>query len=249
MQLLGNNDRLQLHEIETWTGYELKRDFNTPTANFELSHFLFFVFFLFFYLTTWFPTSYGPPETSPQSTPDLAAAGVRSDPPLIPGEESRCCARCWSHGPTAASIRLKCRTGQPWRCAATSPVARLSAELTEQRAAHRKHTNQLLGKSFTCHPAGKKKKKKARLLPETLSQAYLPLGFLRRFPNISEQFAKKKIHWIQFVFLWDLLLCLFYGKQLRDYSNLKKTQVKSCKSYYIVYLTQLDMENKVAIND
>lgn len=38
----------------------------------------------------------------------------------------------------------------------------------------------------------KKKKKKARLLPETLSQAYLPLGFLRRFPNISEQFAKKK---------------------------------------------------------
>lgn len=82
-----------------------------------------FVLVFLFYLITWFPTSYGPPETAPQSTPDLAADGVRSDPPLIPAEESRCCARCWSPGPTAAGIRLKRRTEQPLRCAATSPVA------------------------------------------------------------------------------------------------------------------------------
>lgn len=149
--LLGNVDRTGAINVITW------KYFNRSTTNGELS---FFGLLGFFYLITWIPTSCGPPETSPQSTPDLAAAGVRSGPPLIPGEESRCCARCWSHGPTAASIRLKCRTGQPWRCAATSPVARLSAELTEQRSAHSKHTNQLLGKSFTCHPARKKKKKK-----------------------------------------------------------------------------------------
>lgn len=78
------------------------------------------MFFFSFYLTTWSPTSCGRPETSPRSTPDLAAAGVRSDPPPSRAEESRCCARCWSHGPTAASIRSECRTGQPWRCAATT---------------------------------------------------------------------------------------------------------------------------------
>ena len=77
----------------------------------------------FFYLTTWLPTSYGPLETSPQSTPGLAADGECWDPPLIPGGESRCCARCWSPGPTAASIHLKCRTGQPLRCTPTSPGA------------------------------------------------------------------------------------------------------------------------------
>lgn len=34
-----------------------------------------------------------------------------------------------------ASIRIKCRTGQPWRCATASPGARLSAEVTEQLTA------------------------------------------------------------------------------------------------------------------
>lgn len=32
---------------------------------------------------------------------------------------------------------------------------RLSAEITEQRAAGSRHSEQLLGRSFTCHPAGK----------------------------------------------------------------------------------------------
>lgn len=39
------------------------------------------------------------------------------------------------------------------------------------------------------------KREEAGLLPETRSQAYLPLGFLKRFPNLSEQFAKKS-HWV-----------------------------------------------------
>ena len=67
----------------------------------------------FLYLATWFPASYGPLETSPQSTPGLAADGDRWGPPLIPGEESPCSARCWSPGPTAVSSHLRCRTGQP----------------------------------------------------------------------------------------------------------------------------------------
>lgn len=112
-----------------------------------------------FYLTTWFPASCGPPETSPQSIPDPSAAVVRSDPPRIPGGGSRRCTHCWIRGPTAASIRIKSRTGQPWRCATASPGARL---FTEQRAARSRHSEQLLGRSFTCH-----RQKKARLLPGT----------------------------------------------------------------------------------
>lgn len=103
------------------------------------------VFFLVsFYLTTWSPTSCGPPETSPRSTPDLAAAGVRSDPPPSRAEESRCCARCWSHGPTAASIRSECRTGQPWRCAATTSSSSRGQDVCrvngEPRTAHSTNT-------------------------------------------------------------------------------------------------------------
>lgn len=118
-----------------------------------------------FYLTTWFPTSCGPPETSPQSTPGRAADGVRSGPPLIPGEGSRCYARCWSHGPTAAAanIRLKCRTGQPLRCAATSPEARLSAEFTEQRrtaTTRSEETHTPTKSSGKFHVSSKKKEKK-----------------------------------------------------------------------------------------
>lgn len=129
-----------------------------------------------FYLTTWFPASCGPPETSPQSTPDPAAAVVRSDPLRIPGGGSRRCTRCWIRGPTAASIRIKSRTGQPWRCATASPGARL---FTEQRAARSRHSEQLLGRSFTCH-----RQKKARLLPGT------PANLPPLVPNSAEICAK-----------------------------------------------------------
>lgn len=168
-----------------------------------------------FYLTTWFPTSCGPPETSPQSTPGRAADGVRSGPPLIPGEGSRCYARCWSHGPTAgaANIRLKCRTGQPLRCAATSPEARLSAEFTEQRrtaTTRSEETHTPTKSSGKFHVSSKKKekkngkrgrerrdkkkKKKARLLPERLfSSVYLPLGSWQGSPNVSRSVVLEKL--------------------------------------------------------
>lgn len=55
------------------------------------------------------------------------------------------------------------------------------------------------------------REKKAGLLPETLSQAYLPLGFLRRFPNISEQFAKKKFTGFNLCFCGTCFYVSFMG--------------------------------------
>ena len=160
-----NNDKAAIKWEETWTRWKTWHLKIAP--NFQLSRTK--LVFFSFYLTTWFPTSCGPPETSPQSTPGRAADGVRSGPPLIPGEGSRCCARCWSHGPTAAaaSIRLKCRTGQPLRCAATSPEARLSAEFTEQRrtattSSEETHTPTKSSGKFHVSSNQKKKKWKKR---------------------------------------------------------------------------------------
>ncbi len=117
---------------------------------------------------------------------------------------------------------------------------RLSAELTERRAAHSKHTNQLLGKvSRVILRKKKEEKKKTRDSSQKhfFERVYLPL----RSCEVSHLlFVRTSFDSI--CVCVKQLLCLVYWKPMRDYSQLQQT--KSVIMSWKFNLMPLDMKMK-----